>query len=191
MTLRNQTHQPALYPGMNCKGTEFFTVESEMKFITNGKVDTMLNLPYSIRQLTKEEIKREPAVEQALLKMHPTSEFNRENQFLKCRYGGLDFSADIKDNKFTEGDYWDCPNRGKCPFNGIICKAPTYNGQKLTQVEINLMKLLSTNAINKVIAETLLLADGTFHKLKKELYKKLNIQTKQELALIAHSLNLI
>ena len=120
------------------------------------------------------------------------SVFDQQNQFLKCRYGGLDFSADIKDNHFQEGDYWDCPKRATCAFNGIICKAPTYNGQKLSPIDIKLMKLLSTNATNEVIADALNLALGTFHKLKKALYVKLNnIQTKQELALIAKSLNLI
>jgi DNA-binding CsgD family transcriptional regulator len=191
MTLTQQS-QPALYPGMNCNGIELFTVESKMKFIANGKVDEIINLPYGIRQLTKEQIKREPAVEQALLQMHPDSQLERENQFLQCRYGGLDFTADIKDNKFKDADYWDCPKRSTCPFNGIVCKAPSYNGIALNALEVNLMKLLSTNATNEVIAETLQLALGSFHKAKKALYKKLgNIQTKQETALIAKSLNLI
>lgn len=190
MTLINNA--PSLYAGMNCSGIELFAVESEMKFIADKKVQSILNLPYGIRQLTQEEINKDEAVKHALQEMHPNSVFDQQNQFLQCRYGGLDFSADIKNNQFQEGDYWDCPKRATCAFNGIICKAPTYKGQKLSPIDIKLMKLLSTNATNEVIADALNLALGTFHKLKKALYAKLdNIQTKQELALIAKSLNLI
>jgi hypothetical protein len=190
MTLINNT--PVLYAGMNCSGIEIFAVESEMKFIADKQIQSIINLPYGIRQLTQEEIEKDATVKEALIKMHPNSVFDQQNQFLQCRYGGLDFSADIKGNKFQEGDYWDCPNRATCPFNGVICKQPTYKGQKLSSIDILLMKQLSTNATNEVIADKLNLALGSFHKLKKALYKKLgNIQTKQENALIAKSLNLI
>lgn len=190
MTLINNA--PPLYAGMNCAGIELFAVESEMKFIADKQVQSIVNLPYGIRQLTQEEINKDEAVKIALQVMHPNSVFAQQNQFLQCRYGGLDFSADIKNNQFMEGDYWDCPKRATCVFNGIICKAPTYNGQKLSPIDIKLMQQLSTNTTNEVIADTLNLAMGTFHKIKKALYKKLgNIQTKQENALIAKSLNII
>jgi len=197
MTLTNK--QPTLYPGMlsNASEVEFFVVEDEMNYIANGKVNSIANAPFSIIQLTKEEIAKDSEAEAALIHWYPKSEFKRQVQFLKCRYGGLDHSADMKDNQFAEPDYWDCPKRDTCPFNGVICKLPKYNGNQLTAIDIKLMKLLSTTATNEVIADTLNLAFGSFHKLKQALYSKLGdspntpIQTKQELALIAKSLNLI
>jgi hypothetical protein len=186
------TKQPALYPGMNCSGVEFFVVEDEMKYITDGEIKSTSKLPFSIIQLTQEEIEKNAELDAALKEWHPNSQFKRQNQFLKCRYGGLDYSADLKDNQFQEGDYWDCPNRSSCKYNGIICKAPKYKGASLNAMDIQLMKLLSTTLTNETIAANLNLAFGSFHKLKQALYSKLgDIQTKQEVALIAKSLNLI
>jgi len=190
MTLANQ--KPNLYPGMISSGVEFFAVEGERKFIANGKVECTTNLPAGIIQLAEEKIKKNPNVEKALLEWHPNSSFKRVDQFLHCRYGGLDFTADFEDNTFKEGDYFDCPKRANCKFNGILCHAPKYNGNSLTPLDIKLMKLLSTTLTNETIAEMLHLAYGSFHKFKQALYSKLgNIQTKQELALITKSLNII
>ncbi|MGJ8760352.1 MAG: helix-turn-helix transcriptional regulator [Polaribacter sp.] len=189
MTLTNQKN--TFYPGMISSGVEFFVVEDEMNFISEGEIKSTRKLPYSIIQLTQEEIKKDAAADAALNEWHPASEFNRQNQFLKCRYGGLDFSADIENNQFKDGDYWDCPKRANCKYNGIICKPPKYNGSQLNTLDISLMKLLATTLTNETIADTLNLAFGSFHKLKQSLYAKLGIQTKQELALIAKSLNLI
>ena len=189
MTQTNQN--PPLYAGLNCKGIEFFTVESEMKFIADGQLQCTSKLPYGIVQLANEEIAKDKTVENALLELHPNSSFKRMNQFLHCRYGGLDYSADFKNNEFKDGDYFDCQKRNTCKFNGILCQAPKYKEHTLTAIEISLMKLLSTNLTNEVIAEKLKLAYGSFHKYKQILYAKLGVQTKPEIALIAKSLNLI
>ncbi|WP_341221894.1 hypothetical protein [Polaribacter atrinae] len=195
MTLTNQKN--TFYPGMISSDVEFFVVEDEMKFISEGEIKSTRKLPFSIIQLTQEEIEKDAAADAALNEWHPESEFKRQNQFLKCRYGGLDFSADIEDNKFKDGDYWDCPNRSTCKYNGIICKPPKYNGVSLNIIDIKLMKLLSTTLTNETIAAMLKLPFGSFHKHKQSLYAKLGdspnnpIQTKQEVALIAKSFNLI
>tara|TARA_R110002126_G_scaffold291063_2_gene450236 strand:+ start:36210 stop:36779 length:570 start_codon:yes stop_codon:yes gene_type:complete len=181
----------SLYPGMLCKGVEFFAVEGEMKFIKDGHVLPLNQLPFAIIQLGNEEIESHPEVAKALQEWHPNSKFNQLQQFLQCRYGGLDFSADMENNQFKEGDYWNCPSRKTCPFNGIICKAPKVNNQELTALEIDLMILKSTNKINQVIADELNLALGSFHKASKILYQKLGVQTRQEITVKAHELNLI
>ncbi|WP_271406602.1 helix-turn-helix transcriptional regulator [Tenacibaculum soleae] len=189
MSLTNQ--KPSLYPGMLCNGVEFFAVESEMKFIANGEVKPILNLPYQIVELGHEHIDKEPDLLKALQEWHPNSKTSQFNQFLKCRYGGLDYSADLEDNQFKDGDYFHCSKRSTCKYNGVICLSPKYKGKKLTAIEIKLMQLLSTNLTNEVIAEKLTIPYGSFHKYKQVLYEKLEVQTKPEIALITKSLNLI
>lgn len=185
------TKQPSVYPGMLCSGIEFFAVESEMKFIADGAINSLRNLPSAIATIVDEAIETDLEVEAALKEWHPASKFERRQQFLACRFGGLDFTADIEHNKLKDGDYFDCPLRETCKFNGVLCKAPKYNGKALTAIEIKLMKLTSTTQTNETIAINLSLALGSFHKLKQALYEKLGVQTKQEVALIAKSLNII
>jgi len=189
MTLTNQNN--FLYPGMVGKNLEFFDYNSEMKFIFNGEVKNTSQLPFTFIQLTEEEIKKHPEVEEALKEWHPNSKIERLHQFLKCRYGGLDFAPDIENNEFKDGDYFHCEKRAICKYNGIICKAPKYQGKALSVMDIKLIKLTSTALTNEAIAIDLEIPLGSFHKAKQALYKKLAVQTKQEVALIAKSLNLI
>ena len=191
MTLTNQ-NQPNLYPGMtNSSGIELFTVESELKMLSKGKTTDFTEFPFNIIQLLDEEIEKDKEVKMALLDWHPNSKYSRIEQFGKCRFGGLDFKADIKNHVLQEGEYWNCPVRDNCPNNGIVCKSPKYNGNTLNKLDIKLMQLLSTSLTNETIADELQIPLGSFHKFKQILYTKLGIQTKQENALIAKALNII
>ena len=129
----------------------------------------------------------------AILKeWYPESELKQVEKFSECRFGGLDFTPDIIGNQLQEGEYHDCPFRGKCKGEGIVCKALKYKGNVLTVEDIELIRLLSTSDTNEVIAEKLNISLGQYHKIKKDLYARLgNIQTKQEATLIATELNLI
>ena len=178
-------------PGLLCSGIEFFVVENEVKFIHAGKMKTFSELSYPIVELLKEEIAKDQNVIDSLLELQPNSEMKQVEQFVKCRLGGLDFKADIIENVIQEGEYWDCPNRGKCKHEGTLCKLPVFNNYRLEPVDVKLMQLSATEMTNEVIAEEMHMPLGTLHKLKKKIYAILEIQTKQESALIARDLNLI
>ena len=180
-----------LYPGLADSSIEFFVDGDNTKVIQNSKVLSFDEVSFSVIQLLEEEIEKDPLAKIHLLDMHPTSKIQRTAQFAKCRFGGLDYHADIKDGKLQEGEYWECPKRGNCQSEGILCKLPSYNGKRLEPQEVKLLQLTATNKTNDVIAEELNLPLGSFHKAKKFLYVKLGIQTKQEGVMISFFLNLI
>lgn len=176
---------------MLCSATEFLVMNDEVKFLKNGNLLPFTELSLETISILSDAINTDNKVMVALLEMHPQSETKRIEQFAKCRFGGLDFQGDIIDGQLQEGEYWECPNRGNCQAEGTLCKLPKYNGKRLKLIQIELIKLLCTDATNEAIAYLLELPMGTFHKLKKELYKMLNVQTKQEIVIIAFTLNLI
>ncbi|MDR6844475.1 hypothetical protein [Flavobacterium granuli] len=180
-----------LYPGLADSCIEFFNDQEETKVIQNSKVFPLDEASFSVIQILDEEIEKDPLVKSHLMAMHPDSKIKRTKQFVSCRFGGLDYQGDIKDGKLQEGEYWECPLRGNCKSEGILCKLPSYNGQQLQLQEVKLLQLTATNKTNDVIAEELNLPLGSFHKAKKYLYEKLGIQTKQEGAMISIFLNLI
>lgn len=180
-----------LYPGMVCSSTEFFVSENQVKIIQNAKVLPFCEISSATMQILDEAINQDINVKLELFDMHPTSKMKRIEQFAKCRFGGLDFQGDIKEGILQDGEYWECPNRGTCKSEGILCKLPSYNGKRLEKQEVELLQLTSTNKTNEVIAEELHLPMGSFHKAKKFLYDKLEIQTKQEGVMISFFLNLI
>src|SRR5690606_32617200 len=101
-------------------------------------------------------------------------------------------TSDISETgKLQDGEYWECPLRGKCTSEGVLCKMPKVGAERLTPTEIKLIQLSTTDKTNDVIAEEMQLPLGSFHKSKKLLYNKLNINTKQCLTRMAMALNFI
>lgn len=180
-----------LFPGMATTATEFFIDQKELKFIHSGRILPFTELSFGIIRILEEKINQDKFLKLELFDMHPTSKMKRIEQFAKCRFGGLDFRADIIDGDIQEGDYWECPLRGSCKSEGILCKLPTYNGLQLQKQDVKLMQLLATDKTNEVIADEMQLPLGSFHKAKKNLYEMLNVQTKQEVVIISIKLNLI
>lgn len=179
-------------PGLLDSNYEFLNIDNQTMFIHNGQIKNFTEAPISVIIMLKEFIEKNPDVKKILNEWHPNSEFNQLQQFAKCRFGGLDVTPDIENGNFQDGEYWDCPNSGKCAAEGILCKLPTFNGNVLTKIEIQLIKLSTTDLTNDVIAEKLNLALGTYHKMKSILHKKLdNILTKQSLTKLAYQMNLI
>lgn len=180
-----------LLPGILNDDLEMFFEQDQLHIIHSGKVFNFSQLPYLIVSKIEEEINKDQNVINALNIMHPLSKIKRTEQYAICRFGGLDFNSDINSDKFQDGEYWTCPKHGNCPHEGILCKLPIINGIRLNKMQVKIMKFISSDAINEVIAEELLLPMGTYNKLKKELYSLLGIQTKQEVSNICRNYNLI
>ena len=179
------------FPGMGDSAIEFFISEKETKFIQHGKVLPFSQIPFATIKLLDEAIHADINLNLELHDMHPTSNLKRIEQFARCRFGGLDFVGDIVDGKLQEGEYHECPNRGNCKSNGILCKLPSYNGQNLSTLDVQLIQQLSTSKTIETIIYEMDLRPGTFHKIHNILYSKLGVQTRQEVTKIAYLLNLI
>lgn len=180
-----------LLPGIVNDDVEFFLDDDMLKVIAAGKVVDFTELSFSNIQILREEIEADKELKMHLLDMHPNSEYKRLEQFVRCRFGGLDYEGDITRNGVQKGEWWDCPLRGHCASEGILCKPVSFNGNQLNDKDISLVQLLATNYTNEHIAETMHLPLGSFHLAKKRLYQKLGVQTKQESTIIAQRLNLI
>jgi DNA-binding CsgD family transcriptional regulator len=180
-----------MFPGMMDSATEFFVSQGEVKIIQNSKVLPFCEISSATMQILDEAINNDKAAKLELFDMHPNSKMKRIEQFAKCRFGGLDFQGDLHDGVLQDGEYWECPNHGNCKSEGILCKLPTYNEQRLDKQEVKLLQLMSSNMTNEVIADELAMPLGSFHKLKKNVYDKLGIQTKQEGTMVSFFLNLI
>lgn len=189
MTTKNVRWYPGMLPST---GAEIFNYENEDFVIENGQIKPFDQLSSYYLRILINAINSDPKVDQELQIMHPDCEMKRVRKFSRCRFGGLDYTADIIDGKLQPGEFWPCPLRGSCRSEGILCKLPEYQGQVLSNKEIKLIQLLSSNATNEVIAYEMEMPAGTLHRDKAALYRKLgNIQTKQEVAQIAFFLNLI
>jgi len=183
--------QLKVYPGMIDRNYEFFSSPDALRVINNGSIMNFNEIPMPLYQRIKELIDKSPEAKEILNEWFPDSEIKRLEKFAECRFGGLDFEPDITPETTQFGEYWDCPLRGVCKGEGKVCLPLTYNNHPLDATEIKVLRLMATDLTNDVISSQLDIALGSLHKIKKILYQKLNILTKQEAALIARELNLI
>lgn len=188
-----ETSSQKFHPGLLGPDVEIFNdADSGLKFLSNGQVKPFSQAPFALISILLEQLEREPEAKKILQDWHPDSPMKQIHQFAGCRFGGLDYEADIKDNQLQDGEYHPCPQRGGCSAEGILCKLPTINGNRLSMPMVNLMRLLSGTDTNEVIAEKMNLPLGSYHLLKKTLYALLgNVQTKQEVALISRDLTIV
>ncbi len=180
-----------LYPGMVNNSVEFFVHDHQTMVMQNGTIKDFSEITFPVIQILRETIKADPEIESALMLMHPESEVQRLEKFVRCRFGGLDFESDIANGVLQDGEFWECPLRGGCAAEGILCRLPIVNGQRLNKLEVDLIRLLATKLTNETIAETLDLPKGTFNQKMKLLYEKLNVQNRPEATSYGHALNLI
>ena len=165
-----------IYPGMLCTSKEYFATGPNVMLIHNGKVQNFDDVPEH-PELAK-IISDEKDLKAILQEWHGTDERMQQKTLAKCRFGALNFFADINEDEITH-DYGQCELRGVCKGENIICKPAEINGEMVTQQEIEILKELSGDDTNIAIAKKLGLPLGTLNVKKTNLYQKLGLYTKQ------------
>ena len=97
-----------ILPGILDQNFEFFNhqQENDVKYFHNGKLSSFTSLPSPIYALIKTTIDQSQKVSTILKKWFPNSEFHQIKKFLSCRFGGVDFKADIENGQLQKGEYW-------------------------------------------------------------------------------------
>lgn len=181
-----------LYPGMITRDVEFFFDGHTTRFFQNGQINDFEELCNYNLSLLQEAIDQDLDAKMELSKMFPNNEKEQLKKFAKCRFGGLDFTADIcKKGKLQAGEYWECPFRGQCTGEGKICKQVRYGDHIITELEIKVIKLLCSDYTRHESAEVLQLPYGTFDYHAKKVFKKLEVVNQAQLTSRAIALNIV
>ena len=167
-----------LYPGMLDNSKEYFEAEGNVFLISNGMVQRFDDVQY--HEELELIIETEPKLKQTLLKLVGNREKDQQKKLAKCRFGGLNLTADFSDDSKSTNDYRNCQKRGNCIGENIVCHPIKINGIEVSELEINLLKELATDKKNEAIASDLNLPLGTFNVTKTSLYRKLDIYNKPQ-----------
>lgn len=184
-----------LYPGM-CDGSLeifFHHEEQKLKAIENGSVKCFRKVSETKKEFLKHIIRTEADTRKVLKRMFPAEPEKQIEKLAKCRFGGLNFQADFcKTSNTVSHDYVECIIRRTCAGCGIICKNMQYNGAELSQTDINAITLMATTDYKtEVLAEELRMPVGSFHVYRTDLYHRVGVKSKPELARVGVELGLI
>ncbi len=100
-------------------------------------------------------------------------------RFIKCNFGKLDStSIDITKCGSFCFEKVDCPLRGECAFENVIC-SPKFNST-LSRQELRVMKLMYEGKNKEEISSELYISPNTVKNHIKSVYTKLGIHEKSE-----------
>lgn len=179
-------------------GLEFYIFENELwcklddgrnEIVTEDNTELVRTILNAIRE-------HYPRAYTALAKEYQKSAMNvpyyqylMVRRFCKCNFGRLDSTkTDIEQNGKFNFEKVECPLRGECRFEGVIC-FPKFNS-KLSEAELRVMHLIYNGVSKEEAAEQLYLSPNTIKNHIKSVYLKLGIHEKSEFIRYANNNNM-
>jgi hypothetical protein len=170
---------------------ELFSTSGRILATHSGQVKTLFELPNSFIEILKKEMHSSVSIVTALKLAGYKTKKRQLEKFTECRFGGFDLTADFKDGKLSEAEYYECGYRGECPMEGIVCGFFKVNGNIITPFEISMIKLLSTEDTLPVIAEKLKVCMNTLEHKKQKLFEKLHVLSRARLVAVCYDLQIL
>ncbi len=99
------------------------------------------------------------------------------NKFVACRFGEFDSRADLTEDGVSMPEFWNCPERGKCIGEGIVCVLPRGINGKLTPREIQVIKMIHSEMTDTQIGDALQIAENTVHKHRQNIAYKIGCKS--------------
>lgn len=182
----------ALPPGLEDESVEFYYHNNDIKCLHSGIRYSWGLFPQPILDLIEQDMLENPKAIDSLIEMDINQPEEMMRQYITCRFGGFDNDPDIDSNgKINYTEYFDCGRRGNCAQEGKLCatiKAP--NGY-LTKQELEVLKLVAINKMNKEIAALLNISEETVSSHNQNIQSKLGVDNKLGMASWARRKNII
>lgn len=181
-----------LPPGLEDNGVEFYFFGNVLKCLHQGVRYTWGEFPEWILHKIEEDMLAHPDAMKALVNWDLTQREEMIYQYIICRFGGFDNSADITEaGDIAHTEYFDCGRRGHCAQEGKLCSAIKVGDEHLTKQEINVLKKVTAGKSNKVIAAELHISEETVSSHNQNIQRKLGVASKTEMATWAILKNIV
>ena len=121
-------------------------------------------------------------------KFRPYYLFKIVNRFCRCNFGNIDNIFDIDADGHFNLEYVQCPLRGECPLENIVCQ-PRF-ATSLSPSELRVMRLLVDGASRQAIADSLCLSIHTVNNHIQNSYLRIGVHSLSEFVRYASRYNL-
>jgi len=100
------------------------------------------------------------------------------HRFIRCNFNVYDSRTDVDAHGCFRFEYVPCPLRGECKLCGVVC-SPSFNS-KLSERELQVMKLYFHSVPEDAIADTLFISVFTVRKHKRNALERLGLHSLSE-----------
>ena len=169
------------------KEIEFFTHEQEVWVReADGSTRKIMETDYEFLRTMVDYISTfYPKAYKALAEEYKSVSFNMAFfryrivcRFVRCNFSQLDNTPDIDRNLHSTFEYIQCPLRGECKHENVICR-PTFD-HRLSPAEMRVMRLVYEGLNEAEIADKLCLSQYTVHTHVRNAYSRLGLHGKPE-----------
>ncbi|AEV34191.1 response regulator containing a CheY-like receiver domain and an HTH DNA-binding domain [Owenweeksia hongkongensis DSM 17368] len=163
--------------GVADRGLEIFNQGDRTLATYAGHTYKFKDLPNHILNLIRMDLALNERAQKALIQWGYSDESERLEKYASCRFGGIDLFPDVNTCGELTPDHHDCPSRSSCPFNGVICVKPAGVNGEISPREMEVLKLIAMDYMEKEIAEKLEITQTGVAKHRKALFNKIGVQS--------------
>lgn len=171
-----------LIAGMIDENVEIFAKNGKVYYTKKGAVKHLSELDSDLKILIENEIDRKTVRD--IKKEFSIQEEDVFEQFCKCRFGNLNFDADIKEGKLQE-EHPNCDRMLTCKLFDKVCKVPPAPGGKFTKMEYIITSYVGKGLCIDEISSILFISTSTIRTHLSRIHRKLNVKTNAEVAAYA------
>lgn len=160
--------------------------------LNSGRVLAFDKFPVALTLLLDAHFSLFPDKVKAAIDLASENGISALEQLTICNYGGFDSEPDMINGKLQSHEFWQCPKRGTCAYEGKCCdKLSTPSGEFLTPAEIRVVKLTAEGNLDKTIADRLSISTNTVAIHQRNIRRKTMLFRKADVTRFAHAKNLI
>jgi DNA-binding CsgD family transcriptional regulator len=152
------THAPA---GTLDANFEFFEKDSEVFYLNLGQTHRFSELDVFYLDLLRDDLEAHPKALKAMEQNGIVDPVAQLKKWAICNFGDFDLKADMTEEGILIREHVHCSSRGCCAFEGIICQPILTDNGTITPREMQIIKLITRDMLDKQIADNLGICNAT------------------------------
>jgi DNA-binding CsgD family transcriptional regulator len=178
----NATRIPA---GITDLHMEIYISNGKIEYIKGGSRHPFEDLDQLSLTVIRQEMDKNTDLDAIFRMMEIYDPVEQIKKWLACNFGDFDRRADITDQGIIIKEYWDCGQRGSCPYEGKFCSLPGGAGGQLTPREIEVVRLVAQDLADKEIADRMNISINTVAIHRTHIEHKIGAHSKVGIAVFA------
>ena len=170
---------------------EFFEKDGEVFYLNNGSTHPFSDLPTRYYDILYADLMEHPKAYMAMDLQGFESGIAKLKQWAICNFGDFDLKADLTEEGVIIREHVHCSQRGACKFEGIICPPLMVLNGTLTNREVQIIKLVARDLLDKQIADMLGISVATMAVHRTHIEQKIGCHSKAGITAFAYQNNIL
>jgi DNA-binding CsgD family transcriptional regulator len=186
-----ETSTPKIPAGIADLNYEFYEKNGEVYFLQNGQEHEFKDIGFDFHTMIREDLENHPRALRAMEECGIDTYESQNKRWAICNFGDFDNHADLTRDGVIVHEHVKCPYRGSCKFEGVICVAVKAPFGTITPRELQIIKLIAIDLLDKMIADKLSMSINTMNVHRANIERKIGCHSKAGIAAFAYQKNLI